>query len=168
MDLKFVRTFCIEQTVHSYCAYAFYSYTKSISLAVRILSLVISRGPSFSWAVRGKFVFLSFLLPNFPINRILIMVFGVASAQDGAPKNEMHVQSAGTMAETGSFTVHEEHSPASLTKNGESKVAWLTFLIGDIHTDDDPMNLSNTRKQMIIFVVALSGISGPLGRCSLK
>ncbi|KAL1929118.1 hypothetical protein VTP01DRAFT_2177 [Rhizomucor pusillus] len=43
------------------------------------------------------------------------------------------------------------------------KGTWIKFLIGDVHADDDPQQLSMARKQLIIFVVALSGISGPLG-----
>lgn len=43
------------------------------------------------------------------------------------------------------------------------KGTWIKFLIGDVHADDDPQQLSMARKQLIIFIVALSGISGPLG-----
>ncbi|KAI9247685.1 major facilitator superfamily domain-containing protein [Phascolomyces articulosus] len=39
---------------------------------------------------------------------------------------------------------------------------WIKYLIGDPYVSDDPQQLSMRHKQIIIFIVALSGISGPL------
>ena len=39
---------------------------------------------------------------------------------------------------------------------------WIKYLIGDPYVSDDPQKLSMRHKQIIIFIVALSGISGPL------
>jgi hypothetical protein len=40
--------------------------------------------------------------------------------------------------------------------------SWLTKSIGDIYAEDNPMNLSKSKKNAIILVVALGGIFGPL------
>ncbi|ORY91427.1 major facilitator superfamily domain-containing protein [Syncephalastrum racemosum] len=90
------------------------------------------------------------------------MTSQIDSIQCGVSKEQTPIRSTGTVADSSSITVQDEHVP-SLTDEPKSKTGWFSFLIGDIHTDDDPMALSNARKQMIIFVVALSGISGPLG-----
>jgi hypothetical protein len=34
--------------------------------------------------------------------------------------------------------------------------------MGDIYADDDPHNLSSTKKSLIIFIVSLSGLMGPI------
>ncbi|KAI9251450.1 major facilitator superfamily domain-containing protein [Phascolomyces articulosus] len=39
--------------------------------------------------------------------------------------------------------------------------SWIKYLIGDPYTSDDPQKLSMRHKHSIIFIVALSGISGP-------
>ncbi|KAI8137648.1 major facilitator superfamily domain-containing protein [Fennellomyces sp. T-0311] len=54
-------------------------------------------------------------------------------------------------------TVHENGDGQKITRR-----TWIKYVIGDPYAHDDPMQLSMARKQAIIFVVALSGISGPL------
>jgi hypothetical protein len=40
---------------------------------------------------------------------------------------------------------------------------WWSKILGDIYKDDDPQEYSQAKKNIIIFIVALSGISGPIG-----
>ncbi|KAI9244130.1 major facilitator superfamily domain-containing protein [Phascolomyces articulosus] len=39
---------------------------------------------------------------------------------------------------------------------------WLTFILGDIYAKDDPSIMSDQRRNIIILIVALGGVSGPL------
>ncbi|KAL1927933.1 hypothetical protein VTP01DRAFT_3338 [Rhizomucor pusillus] len=52
---------------------------------------------------------------------------------------------------------------ASLSKKNMSRQKWLTFLIGDVYAQDDPRDLSDKRKNIVIFILALGGVNGPLG-----
>lgn len=50
------------------------------------------------------------------------------------------------------------------TKNQATQRSnWFKYLIGDIYASDDPRDLSESRKNIIVFIVALGGVSGPLG-----
>ncbi|KAI7908200.1 major facilitator superfamily domain-containing protein [Cokeromyces recurvatus] len=40
---------------------------------------------------------------------------------------------------------------------------WFSGLLGDIYAEDNPREYSTMKKNIIIFIVALSGISGPIG-----
>jgi hypothetical protein len=40
---------------------------------------------------------------------------------------------------------------------------WWSSILGDIYKDDNPKEYSQAKKNIIIFIVALSGISGPIG-----
>lgn len=44
--------------------------------------------------------------------------------------------------------------------------SWIKYALGDIYADDDPNDLSDRRKNIIIAIVAFGGVSGPLGRYS--
>ncbi|KAI9495936.1 major facilitator superfamily domain-containing protein [Zychaea mexicana] len=55
------------------------------------------------------------------------------------------------------------HDSGSHNEDKEQKKrGWIKYLIGDPYASDDPQQLSMRHKQIIIFIVALSGISGPL------
>jgi hypothetical protein len=54
------------------------------------------------------------------------------------------------------FKFHHNHNN-NLFKRGWNKV------IGDIYANDDPMEYRQSRKNIIILIVALSGVSGPIG-----
>ncbi|ORY94533.1 major facilitator superfamily domain-containing protein [Syncephalastrum racemosum] len=41
--------------------------------------------------------------------------------------------------------------------------SWIKYALGDIYADDDPNDLSDRRKNIIIAIVAFGGVSGPLG-----
>jgi hypothetical protein len=56
------------------------------------------------------------------------------------------------------FDTVEEHSTSATTK----KHSWFSKVFGDIHAeDDDPKSYTQAKKNMIILIVALSGINGP-------
>ncbi len=38
---------------------------------------------------------------------------------------------------------------------------WWFKMVGDVYGDDDPHNLSSAKKNIIVFIVALSGLIGP-------
>lgn len=49
------------------------------------------------------------------------------------------------------------------TNQKKSKLnAWYNFIMGDIYATDDPNLYSESRKNVIIMLVALSGIAGPM------
>jgi hypothetical protein len=58
-----------------------------------------------------------------------------------------------------------KESSNEISNNDNSRMSarsWLTKSIGDIYAEDNPMNLSKSKKNAIILVVALGGIFGPL------
>ncbi|KAI7856198.1 major facilitator superfamily domain-containing protein [Circinella umbellata] len=70
-------------------------------------------------------------------------------------------------------TQQEDHRSETIVHNNNSykmklqniswkQSTWIKHLIGDPYVSDDPQQLSMRHKQIIIFIVALSGISGPL------
>ncbi|KAG0763520.1 hypothetical protein G6F62_002794 [Rhizopus arrhizus] len=48
------------------------------------------------------------------------------------------------------------------TAHESKKSTWIQYLLGDIHSEDDPNNYSQNRKNIIIFLVAMGGLCGPL------
>lgn len=52
---------------------------------------------------------------------------------------------------------------ASIKKRKAPRQSWLAYMIGNVYAQDDPRELSNKRKSIILFILALGGVSGPLG-----
>lgn len=63
-----------------------------------------------------------------------------------------------TEGDTRSITSSQPPSTAHESK----KPTWIQYLVGDIHSEDDPNNYSQNRKNIIIFLVAMGGLCGPL------
>ncbi|KAG1498681.1 hypothetical protein G6F47_011220 [Rhizopus delemar] len=63
-----------------------------------------------------------------------------------------------TEGDTRSITSSQPPSTAHESK----KPTWIQYLVGNIHSEDDPNNYSQNRKNIIIFLVAMGGLCGPL------
>ncbi|KAI8992038.1 major facilitator superfamily domain-containing protein [Mycotypha africana] len=69
------------------------------------------------------------------------------------------------------YSIHSKADQLSVTstaihrEESRSKVfsKWWSKVMGDIYANDDPHSYSKLRKNLIIFIVALGGISGPIG-----
>ena len=59
--------------------------------------------------------------------------------------------------ESAAITVHGNEQ-----KDMPKQRSWIKYVIGDPYAPDDPQDLSVRRKNLIIIIIALSGISGPL------
>lgn len=58
---------------------------------------------------------------------------------------------------------NENSSDGTSTLTSDSKTTCWAAIMGDIYAEDDPHLYSTTKKNIIIFIIALSGISSTIG-----
>lgn len=70
-----------------------------------------------------------------------------------------------TIQNTSESSIEEDKNDVyiSLSHHNTVKQKLKNYLFGNIHAEDDPRTLPNWRKIIIIFIVALSSISGSMG-----
>ncbi|KAI8137472.1 major facilitator superfamily domain-containing protein [Fennellomyces sp. T-0311] len=58
---------------------------------------------------------------------------------------------------------HKDTITDQITAYERYRSSWFKYLLGDVYAQDDPSDISASRRNIIILIVALGGVSGPLG-----
>ena len=75
---------------------------------------------------------------------------------------EEHLSDTSTLDLESIATKHKDTITDQMTAYERRRSGWLKYFLGDIYAEDDPSDMSDRRRNLIIFIVALGGVSGPL------
>ncbi|KAG2220826.1 hypothetical protein INT45_004487 [Circinella minor] len=88
----------------------------------------------------------------------------IVDSNEKKPSNsgEEHLSDTSTLDRELITTKQKDIVTDQMTAYERRRSGWLEYFLGDIYVEDDPRDMTDRRRNLIIFIVALGGISGPL------